>query len=66
LKKTGGKFSKKIISAISQNDENHKNISSSLFHYSERTIANTETNDTSEESSDIQLFAAGKFEGVAF
>ena len=33
--------------------------------YSERTIASTETNDTSEESSDTQLFAARKFEGMA-
>jgi hypothetical protein len=37
-------------------------ISPSLFQYSERTIASTETNDTSEESSDTQLFGAG---GVA-
>jgi hypothetical protein len=36
-----------------------------LFQYSERTIASTETNDTSEESSDTQLFADGKFKGVA-
>ena len=28
-------------------------------------IASTETNDTSKESSDTQLFAGGKFEGVA-
>jgi hypothetical protein len=42
-----------------------KNISSSIFHNSERTIASTETNDTSKESSDTQLFAARKFEGVA-
>ena len=35
------------------------------FQYSERTIASTETIDTSKESSDTQLFAAGKFEGVA-
>ena len=35
------------------------------FQYSERTIASTETNNTSEESSDIQFFAAGKFQGVA-
>ena len=42
-----------------------KIISSSLFPYFERTIASTETNDTSAESSDIQLFGAGKFKGVA-
>jgi hypothetical protein len=35
---------------------------SSLFQYSERTIASTETNDTSTERSDTQLF---KSEGVA-
>ena len=38
---------------------------SSLFQYSERTIASTETNDTSTESSDTQLFGAGKSKGVA-
>jgi hypothetical protein len=38
---------------------------SSLFQYSERIIASTETNDTSKESSDTQLFAVRKFEGVA-
>ena len=38
---------------------------SSLFQYSERTIANKETNDTSTESSDTQLFGAWKFEGMA-
>ena len=35
------------------------------FQYSERTIASTETNNTSKERSDTQLFGAGKFEGVA-
>ena len=35
------------------------------FQYSERTIASTETNNTPEQSSDIQFFAAGKFKGVA-
>ena len=40
-------------------------FSSSLFLYSERTIASTETNDTSEGSSDTQLFGAGKSGGVA-
>jgi hypothetical protein len=38
---------------------------SDLFQYSERTIASTETNDISAESSDTQLFAAGKSKGVA-
>ena len=42
-----------------------KNISSSFFEYSDRTVACTETNDTSTESSDTKLFADGKFEGVA-
>ena len=37
----------------------------SLFQYSERTIASTEINDTSQESSDTQLFGAGKSRGVA-
>ena len=40
-------------------------FSSSLFLYSERTIASTETNDTSKESSDTQLCGAGKSGGVA-
>jgi hypothetical protein len=39
------------IFAISQNDENYKNIFSSLFQYSEKNIASTETNVTSAESS---------------
>jgi hypothetical protein len=38
---------------------------SSLFQISERTIASTETNNTSTESSDTQLFGAGKSKGVA-
>ena len=42
-----------------------RKLSSSIFQYSERTINSTETNDTSEEISDTQLFATGKFEGVA-
>ena len=37
----------------------------SLFRYSKRTVVSAETNNTSEESSDLQLFAAGNFEGVA-
>ena len=40
-------------------------ISPGLFQYSERVIASTETNDTSEEGSDTQLLGAGKFGGVA-
>ena len=40
-------------------------LSSCIFLYSERTIASTETNDNSKESSDTQLFAARKFKGVA-
>jgi hypothetical protein len=38
---------------------------SSLFQYSDRTVASTKTNDTSTESSDTKLFADRKFEGVA-
>ena len=38
---------------------------SSHFQYSERTKATTESNNTSKESSDTQLFAARKVEGVA-
>ena len=41
------------------------NIFFSLFQYSERTIASTETNDTSTERSDSHLFGAGMSEGVA-
>ena len=36
-----------------------------LFQYSERTIASTETSDTSTERSDTQLFGSGKSKGVA-
>ena len=36
-----------------------------FFQYYERTTAIRATNNTSIESSDIQLFAIGKFEGVA-
>ena len=66
-KRLGENFRNKVISTISQNDENCKNIfppESSLFQYSERTIASTETIDASKENSDTQLFAARKFEGV--
>ena len=42
-----------------------KNISSSFFEYSDRTVACTETNDTSTESSDTKLFADVKSKGVA-
>jgi hypothetical protein len=38
---------------------------SSLFQYSDRTVASTETNDTSTESSDTKLFVDGKSEDVA-
>ena len=40
-------------------------FSSSLFLYSERTIASTKTKDTLIGSSDTQLFGAGKSGGVA-
>ena len=42
-----------------------KQILYSLFQCSERTVVSAETNNTSEESSDLQLFAAGNFEDVA-
>ena len=55
-----------LFPQFSRNDEIYKkNISSSFFKYSERTIASTETSNTSEERSDTQLFGAGKSEGVA-
>ena len=38
---------------------------SSIFQFFGRTIASTETNDTSTERSDIQFFEVGKSEGVA-
>ena len=38
---------------------------SSIFQFFGRTVASTETNDTSTESSDTQLFGAGKFKGLA-
>jgi hypothetical protein len=40
-------------------------ISSSLFQYSGRTIASTETIETSNECSNTQLYGARKFEGMA-
>ena len=38
---------------------------SSIFQFFGRTVASTETNDTSTERSDIQFFEVGKSEGVA-
>ena len=60
-------FRDKIISSNSQNDENYKNIFPPVFFniLKEPLVCSTETNDTSNESSDTQLFGAGKFEGVA-
>ena len=66
MKKAGGNiflkwyYYEEIVKIISF----QKKISS-LFQYSERTIASTETNDTSTESSVTQLFGAWKSEGVA-
>jgi hypothetical protein len=54
-----------LFSQFPQNISFQKNVSSSFFQYSERTINSTETNDTSKERSDTQLFSAEKFEGVA-
>ena len=42
-----------------------KDISSSFFQYSDRTVASTETNDTATERSDTQLYGARKSEGMA-
>ena len=58
-------FQKRLFPRFSKEWWNLQKKSSSLFQYCEKTIASTETNDTSAESSDIQLFAAGKFEGLA-
>ena len=41
-----------------------KNISSGFFQYSDKTIASTDTNDTSTERSNTQLFRVGKSKGV--
>ena len=43
-----------------------RNISSSFFQYSDKTINITETNDTSTERSNTQLFRVGKSKGLAF
>ena len=43
----------------------HFEKNSQAFQYSERTITSTETNDPSTESSDTQLFGAGRSKGVA-
>ena len=54
-----------LFSQFPHNNIISKKNSSSFFQYSDKTVASTETNDTSTESSDTQLFAAGKSEGVA-
>ena len=55
-------FQNVIISAISSKWQNlQKNISSSLFQYA----VSTETNDSSKERPDTQLFGSGKFRGIA-
>ena len=54
-----------LFSQFPQNDITKKYISSIFFQYSDRTVASTETNDTSTERSDTELFGAGKSEGVA-
>ena len=50
-----------------RNCENHTILKkiSSLFQYFKRTIASTETNNISTESSDTQLLGDGKSEGLA-
>ena len=66
MKKAGGFFFSKwyYLEKIAKIISFRKKISS-LFQYSERTIASPETNNTSKERSDTQLFGAGKFEGGA-
>ena len=66
LKKAGGIFFSKwyYFEKIAKIISFRKKFSS-LFQYSERTIDSIETNDTSTESTDTQLFGAGKSEGVA-
>ena len=54
-----------LFSQFPHNNIISKNISSSFFQYSDKTVASTETNNTPTESSDTQLFGAGKFEGLA-
>jgi hypothetical protein len=54
-----------LFSQFPNNNFISKKIYSILFQYSDRTIAITETNDTSTENSDTELFADGNFEGVA-
>ena len=54
-----------LFSQSPQSNIISKNISSSFFQYSDRTVTSTETNHTSTESSDTQLYGAGYFEGVA-
>ena len=50
---------------LSANKNEYYSEHHSLVQYSERTIAIAETKDTSEESSDTELYADGKFGGVA-
>ena len=65
-KRLEGNFWNGIIYKISQNNENYKNLfPPAFFNILKGIIASTETNNTSEQSSDTQLFGAGKFEGVA-
>ena len=66
LKKAGGIFFSKwyYFEKIAKIISFRKKFSS-LFQYSERTIASPETNNTSKERSDTKLFGAGKLEGKA-
>jgi hypothetical protein len=54
-----------LFSQSPQSNIISKNIFSSFFQYSDRTVTSTETNHTSTESSDTQLYGAGYFKGVA-
>ena len=56
-----------LLVTISSNWYHFQNIFPPAFfnNYSDRTIASTETNDTSTERSDTLLFEAGMFKGMA-
>ena len=58
-------FRKRLFPRFPKNDEISKKKSSSLFQFSERTIASTQTNDTSAESPGSQLSFATLKVGVA-
>ena len=55
-----------LFSQFPQNVIVSKNIFSGFFQNSDKIVASIETNDTSTERSDTQLFGVGKSKGVAF